>query len=39
MMQRQKSINKVSSLQPPVEELEGKYVGGLVGLLKEIESK
>lgn len=38
MMQRQKSINKVS-LQPPVEGLEGKYVGALVGLLKEIESK
>lgn len=42
MMHRQKSINKVSSLQPPDEglerKLEGKYVGGLVGLLKEIES-
>lgn len=42
MMHCQKSINKVSSLQPSVEglerKLEGKYVGGLVSLLKEIES-
>lgn len=42
MIHRQKNINKVSSLQPPVEglerKLEGKYVGGLIGLFKGMES-